>query len=172
MVLFECVCVYSTQLVGSFRNSFNSEHIQQWRTWLGNGNWRSVILTLKNFSSADRSSQKFSSWQKSLREMALLTLKIMKKMVWKYRNDAWPGWLDLTQTDDQHHCGHRIQAQWGQVHFYKGIWCTEQKRCDEAYLFCQVTSNMARSTEYPMPTQGEFFPKRSLSGKEEVCCTN
>ena len=40
------------------------------------------------------------------------------------------------------------------------------------YLFCQVTSNMARSTEYPMPTQGEFFPKRSLSGKEEVCCSN
>ena len=31
---------------------------------------------------------------------------------------------------------------------------------------------MARSTEYPMPTQGEFFPKRSLSGREEVCCSN
>ena len=60
MVLFECVCFYSIQPVGSFRSSSNSEHIQQWRTWLGNGNWRSVILTLKNFSSADRSPQKFS----------------------------------------------------------------------------------------------------------------
>ena len=32
-----------------------------------------------------------------------------------------------------------------------------------------MTSNIARSTEYPMPTQGEFFPERSLSGKQEVC---
>ena len=36
-------------------------------------------------------------------------------------------------------------------------------------IFKQVTSNFSRSTEYPMPTQGEFFPKKSLSGKEEVC---
>ena len=44
--------------------------------------------------------------------------------------------------------------------------------CLTTYLLRQVTSNMARSTEYPMPTQGEFFPKRSLSGREEVCCSN
>ena len=50
--------------------------------------------------------------------------------------------------------------------------CTCSETMSGTALLCQVTSNMARSTEYPMPTQGEFFPKRSLSGKEEVCYSN
>merc|ERR1712168_1389335 len=34
--------------------------------------------------------------------------------------------------------------------------------------FTKVTSSMGRSTTYPMPTEGEFCPKKTLSGKQEI----
>ena len=46
---------------------------------------------------------------------------------------------------------------------------SHEQICSSIPNIRQVTSNFSRSTEYPMPTQGEFFPKKSLSGNEEVC---
>ena len=36
-----------------------------------------------------------------------------------------------------------------------------------SFLF-QVTSSMGRSTTYNMPTEGEFCPQKTLSGKQEI----
>ena len=39
---------------------------------------------------------------------------------------------------------------------------------DNFYTKLQVTSSMGRSTIYDMPTEGEFCPSKTLSGKQEV----
>jgi len=44
----------------------------------------------------------------------------------------------------------------------------EYSLSQDANTFTKVTSSMGRSTTYNMPTEGEFLPAKTLSGKEEV----
>jgi len=44
----------------------------------------------------------------------------------------------------------------------------EYSLSEDAATFTKITTSMGRSSTYPMPTVGEFTPKRTLSGKEEV----
>ena len=74
----------------------------QWRTWLESGNWRREIQTLKISLSADR-----------------LTLEHCG-IIWLL-TPGCKGWVVSEEADDQHHCGHRIQAEWGQNHFHQGL---------------------------------------------------
>ena len=64
-----------------------------------------------------------------------------------------------------------VNSQCGLAFENRSVWSTSHgcKWFGVNAIFYQVTSNFSRSTEYPMPTQGEFFPKKSLSGKDEVC---
>ena len=44
----------------------------------------------------------------------------------------------------------------------------EYKMSEQEGTFTKVTSSMGRSTTYDMPTEGEFCPTKTLSGKPEM----
>ncbi|XP_023332708.1 fatty acid-binding protein homolog 9 isoform X2 [Eurytemora carolleeae] len=43
----------------------------------------------------------------------------------------------------------------------------EYKLSDDKGTFTKITKSLLHSSEYPMPTQGEFCPLKTLSGKKE-----
>merc|ERR1711923_392261 len=44
----------------------------------------------------------------------------------------------------------------------------EYRLSEDCATFTKVTSSMGRSTTYDMPTEGEFCPSKTLSGKPEM----
>jgi len=49
-----------------------------------------------------------------------------------------------------------------------GSAAVEYNLSEDASTFTKITTTMRGSSAYPMPTVGEFIPKRTLSGKEET----